>query len=108
MNCIHITCPNCNKIFEVESKLIPSEGREVRCYSCENIWYYKSKENNDKIHDINIEITKIEEKDGALRSYAGMPIIDKDIRKLGIGGSVLKPPVFSDNLLPFQRQFNQT
>jgi len=52
MNCIHITCPNCNKIFEVESKLIPSEGREVRCYSCENIWYYKSKENNDKIHDI--------------------------------------------------------
>jgi len=55
---------------------------------------------NEKIHDINSEITKIEEKDGALRSYAGMPIIDKDIRKLGIGGSVLKPPVFSDNLLP--------
>ena len=55
---------------------------------------------NEKIHDINSEIVKIEEKDGALRSYAGMPIIDKDIRKLGIGGSVLKPPVFSDNLLP--------
>ena len=55
---------------------------------------------NEKIQDINSEITIIEEKDGALRSYAGMPIIDKDIRKLGIGGSVLKPPIFSDNLLP--------
>ena len=47
-----------------------------------------------KIQDINSEITIIEEKDGALRSYAGMPIIDQDIRKLGIGGSVLKPNFF--------------
>ncbi len=52
MNCIHITCPNCNKIFEVESKLIPSVGREVKCYSCDNIWYYKSNQNNVKISDI--------------------------------------------------------
>ena len=54
----------------------------------------------NKIKIIDSEILKIEKKDGAIRSYAGMPIIDQDIRKLGIGGSVLKPPVFSDNLLP--------
>ncbi|MFL3009189.1 MAG: M23 family metallopeptidase [Candidatus Neomarinimicrobiota bacterium] len=53
-----------------------------------------------KINAIDSEILKIEEKDVAIRSYAGMPLIDQDIRKLGIGGSVLKPPVFSDNLLP--------
>ena len=53
-----------------------------------------------KIKIIDSEILKIEKKDGAIRAYAGMPIIDQDIRKLGIGGSVLKPPVFSDNLLP--------
>ena len=33
-----------------------------------------------KKNEINNEITKIEEKDGAFRSYAGMPIIDKDIK----------------------------
>ena len=53
-----------------------------------------------KINTIDSEILKIEKKDVAIRSYAGMPVIDQDIRKLGIGGSVLKPPVFSDNLLP--------
>ena len=54
----------------------------------------------NKIKVIDSEILKIEKKDSAIRSYAGMPVIDQDIRKLGIGGSVLKPPVFSDNLLP--------
>ena len=54
----------------------------------------------DKIKNIDSEILKIEEKDGAIRSYAGMPIIDQDIRKLGIGGSILESPVFSDNLIP--------
>ena len=54
----------------------------------------------EKIKNIDSEILKIEEKDGAIRSYAGMPAIDKDIRKLGIGGSILEPSVFSDNLLP--------
>ena len=54
----------------------------------------------NKIKTIDSEILKIEKKDGAIRSYAGMPIIDQDIRKLGIGGSILEPPIFSDNLLP--------
>tara|TARA_B110000438_G_scaffold298605_1_gene347164 strand:- start:541 stop:1473 length:933 start_codon:yes stop_codon:yes gene_type:complete len=55
---------------------------------------------NERVKNIDSEMLKIEEKDGAIRSYAGMPIIDQDIRKLGIGGSILKSPIFSDNLLP--------
>ena len=48
---------------------------------------------------INARFNKIEEKDNAIRTYAGMPIIDKDIRKLGVGGH-LSDVKFSDNLAP--------
>lgn len=44
MKCIHITCPNCKKIFEVEYNLIPAEGRDVQCSSCDMIWFYKIEE----------------------------------------------------------------
>ena len=39
---------------------------------------------NQKLKNIDFEILKIEEKDGAIRSYAGMPTIDKDIRKFSV------------------------
>ena len=48
---------------------------------------------------LDSQINKSEEKDNAIRTYAGMPIIDKDIRKLGIGGH-LSDVKFSDNLAP--------
>ena len=41
MKCIHITCPNCKKIFEVEHNLIPSEGREVKCSACNIFGFIK-------------------------------------------------------------------
>ena len=44
MKCIHITCPNCKKTFEVEHNLIPVEGRDVQCSSCDVIWFYKIEE----------------------------------------------------------------
>ena len=52
-----------------------------------------------KMNYLDSQIKKIEEKDNAIRTYAGMPIIDKDIRKLGIGGH-LSDLKFSDNLAP--------
>ena len=48
MKCIHITCPNCKKTFEVEDNLIPSEGREVKCSACNIIWFYKKKKTKKK------------------------------------------------------------
>ena len=52
-----------------------------------------------KLSYLDYQINKIEEKDNAIRTYAGMPIIDKDIRKLGIGGH-FSDVKFSDNLAP--------
>ena len=40
----------------------------------------------ERLNEIDENVNQIEEKDLAIRSYAGMPEIDKEIRKLGIGG----------------------
>ena len=53
-----------------------------------------------RLKELDQQILDIEEKDKALRTYAGMPEVDKDIRKLGIGGVTLKKPNVLDNLAP--------
>ena len=53
-----------------------------------------------KLEVLDKQIYDIEQKDNAIRTYAGMPIIDKDIRKLGIGGHLADAAKFSDNLAP--------
>jgi len=53
-----------------------------------------------RLKELDQQILEIEEKDKAVRTYAGMPEVDKDIRKLGIGGETLKEPHVLDNLAP--------
>ena len=36
-----ITCENCNKNFEVDSSLIPENGRLLQCSACDHKWFYK-------------------------------------------------------------------
>jgi len=38
-----ITCPCKKKQFKIDSSLIPQEGRELQCGSCEKVWFYKPK-----------------------------------------------------------------
>ena len=44
-----ITCPNCNKQFKIDNSLIPDEGRDLQCGSCNHIWFYKIEEKNNEI-----------------------------------------------------------
>ena len=53
-----------------------------------------------RLKELDQQIIDIEEKDKAVRTYAGMPEVDKDIRKLGIGGVTLNKPNVLDNLAP--------
>ena len=58
------------------------------------------KQLQNKLKELDDKVIIIEEKDRAVRTYAGMPEIDIDIRKLGTGGHVLQSNILSDNLAP--------
>ena len=51
-----ITCPNCIKQFKIDNSLIPDEGRDLQCGSCNNIWFYKPVEDNNKVLELKQEI----------------------------------------------------
>ena len=60
-----IVCPNCNKKFEIDNTLIPSEGRMLQCGSCDHKWFYKAEKIKEDLEvkkfeadSINIEISE--------------------------------------------------
>ena len=50
-----ITCPNCNKQFKIDNSLIPDEGRDLQCGSCNHIWFYNIQEKNNKVLELKHE-----------------------------------------------------
>ena len=52
-----IECINCSKKFKVNADLIPSEGRNIQCGSCNHIWFFKKED------QIQIKTTPIDSKD---------------------------------------------
>ena len=50
-----IICINCNKKFNVDQKLIPDNGRQIQCGSCNHTWHFKTE-------ILNTEKIKPEEK----------------------------------------------
>ena len=51
-----ITCPNCNKQFKIDNSLIPNEGRDLQCGSCNHIWFYNIQEKNNEALELKQEI----------------------------------------------------
>ena len=55
-----IECPACSKKFNIDEKLIPDEGRLLKCGNCDHTWFYK-KEENLKLETESIKKNEIEE-----------------------------------------------
>ena len=55
-----IECPVCSKKFNIDEKLIPDEGRLLKCGNCDHTWFYK-KEENLKLETESKKINEIEE-----------------------------------------------
>ncbi|MCJ7801216.1 MAG: M23 family metallopeptidase [Candidatus Marinimicrobia bacterium] len=55
---------------------------------------------HNRVETLNSQMSLIEEKDKAVRTYADLPEIDESVRKLGIGGVMVNENVKIDNLLP--------
>jgi predicted Zn finger-like uncharacterized protein len=53
-----ITCPCEKKKFKIDSSLIPQEGRELQCGSCERVWFYKPKNENKDLLTSNKNISE--------------------------------------------------
>ena len=51
-----IICPSCKKKFNIDINLIPSEGRDLQCGSCDHIWFYKKQEPISEPLQINEDI----------------------------------------------------
>ena len=49
-----ISCDQCHKKFEIDSNLIPKDGRLLECGSCNHKWFYKQ-DIEDKTEEIIIE-----------------------------------------------------
>ena len=50
-----IDCPVCNKKFDIDQELIPTDGRLLQCGSCNHKWFFKSNI-NEKKHKEEIKI----------------------------------------------------
>ena len=50
----------------------------------------------NQLDKVSGEVGVIEEKDQAIRTYAGLPQIDQDVRKLGVGGTDFKVNAIDD------------
>ena len=58
-----IICPSCKKKFNLDINLIPSEGRDLQCGSCEHIWFYKKQEPISEPLQVNEDIAIKEKED---------------------------------------------
>ena len=54
-----ISCPSCHKKFTIDDSLIPVEGRNLKCGTCDRVWFYKIEYKTPE--PINSEV-QIEEK----------------------------------------------
>ena len=48
-----VTCPNCKKKFTIDPNLIPEDGRDLKCGSCNHVWLYKIEDVNSKPLTLN-------------------------------------------------------
>ena len=53
-----ITCPHCEKKFEVDSNLIPENGRMLKCGSCNQTWFYNNVLDNNYQIKLENEFTE--------------------------------------------------
>ena len=57
-----IECTNCNKKFRVDDDLIPENGREIICGSCNYAWHFKPEKTSKKSLVLDNEMIDLQKK----------------------------------------------
>ena len=58
-----IECPCKKKKFNIDINLIPAEGRNLQCGSCDRVWFYKKEELISETPQVNEDISIKEKED---------------------------------------------
>ena len=80
-----ITCNKCNKSFNVDSNLIPDQGRLLECSGCKNKWFFKknlSSDNHDKTEINDLSKRNIPENNDEKKSEIIIKKIDDIVNKI--------------------------
>ena len=72
-----ITCPNCNKQFKINPSLIPIEGRDLKCGSCNHIWFYIIEEKKAETSSLNQDVISNEVKSTFVEDIKDQIVINK-------------------------------
>ena len=75
-----ITCPCEKKQFKIDSSLVPQEGRELQCGSCERVWFYKPKNESEAPLTLNENISE-NKKEPAIETNDKKPEVRKNLQK---------------------------
>ena len=73
-----ITCPNCNKQFKINPYQMPSKGRNLKCGSCDHIWFYKIEEKKTETSSLNQDVISNEVKSTFVEDIKDQIIINKE------------------------------
>ena len=56
-----ITCPSCQKKFKLDNNLLPENGRNLQCGSCDYKWFFKENDKEEIVEKpLEINLTKDE------------------------------------------------
>jgi len=90
-----ITCPSCEKKFQIDPALVPEKGRDLQCGSCNHAWFYKPENESEAplaLNEntfVNKNKTQIETKDQNIeirkktkKEKKNKPRIKKEIPKI--------------------------
>ena len=102
-----ITCPNCKKKFQIDPALVPEEGRELQCGSCQNVWFFKEEKENSLPLTLNDDFVNKDVKEDSpskiieKRSENKKSIIDEkpknNEKKIKIKSDNKKPEIKKEN-----------
>ena len=75
-----ITCPNCEKKFQIDPALVPEKGRDLQCGSCNHSWFYKL-ENESEAQLASNENTFVDKEKTQIETENQKIEISKKIKK---------------------------
>ncbi len=50
-----VVCPQCSKRYMLDNNLVPKQGRQVRCFSCQNVWHQGKELLQPSAHTISLK-----------------------------------------------------